>query len=218
MHRWNDEYAFRRKSAFSRLVRRNPAIALEMEMRSRTVSTGLWRWLHATGLERFEFVEAENQWIVRGTVLTLSSTAAEVRYEIVCDRQFCTRRARITLRNALGERTTEVVRENGHWHQDGAQVEKLGGAIDIDLGWSPSTNTLPIRRLGLAVGESSGPITAAWVQFPELKLQSLEQGYSRLDDRVYRYSSDGGRFQAKLLVDEHGIVEEYEGFWKRLRS
>ena len=111
----------------------------------------------------------------------------------------------------------EVVSENGHWYQNGAEVEGLSKAIDIDLGWSPSTNTLPIRRLGLSVGASSGQLTAAWVRFPELRLEPLEQEYHRLQDRVYRYSSRRGTFQAKLLVDEHGMAEDYQGFWKRLR-
>jgi hypothetical protein len=186
-------------------------------MQSRTISTGLWQLLQGTGLERFEFAQAGELWILRGTVLTLSNAAAEMKYEIVCNGQFCTQSAHIALRDALGERTTEVVRENGHWYQNEAQVEGLDEAIDIDLGWSPSTNTLPIRRLSLTVGESSGPVRAAWVQFPELKLQLLEQEYHRVDDRVYLYLGGGGRFQAKLLVDEYGMVEEYEGFWKRLR-
>ena len=188
-----------------------------MEMQSRTISTGLWQWLQRTGLERFEFAQAGELWILRGTVLTLSNAAAEVKYEIVCDGQFCTRSAHITLRDAMGERAMKIVSENSRWYQNGAEVEGLGRAIDIDLGWSPSTNTLPIRRLALKEGASSGQVTAAWVRFPELRLESLEQEYHRLEDRVYRYTSRGGTFQAKLLVDEHGIVEEYEGFWKRLR-
>lgn len=188
-----------------------------MEMRSRTISTGLWRWLQGSGLERFEFAQAGDQWILRGTVLTLSSTATEVKYEIVCDGQFCTRSAHIALRDAMGERAMKIVSENSHWYQNGVEVEGLNRAIDIDLEWSPSTNTLPIRRLALSVGASSGQLTAAWVRFPDLKLQPLEQEYHRLEDRVYRYSSRGGTFQAKLLVDEHGVVEEYEGFWKRVR-
>ena len=181
------------------------------------MSTGLWQWLQGIGLERFEFTQDGDLWILRGTVLTLPNTPAEARYEIVCDGQFFTRSAYIALRDARGERAVKVVRENGHWHQNGAEVEGLDNAIDIDLGWSPSTNTLPIRRLALRVGASSGELTAAWVRFPDLILEPLRQEYHRLEERVYQYSSRSGAFQAKLLVDEHGIVEDYEGFWKRLR-
>lgn len=103
-----------------------------------------------------------------------------------------------------------------HWTTNGDPQSQVDGCIDIDLGWSPSTNTLPIRRLNLAIGDVSGPITAAWVKFPELVLEPLPQEYQRLSEAAYRYSSRGATFTANLTVDEHGIVEEYEGFWKRV--
>jgi len=92
------------------------------------------------------------------------------------------------------------------------------GAIDIDLGWSPSTNTLPIKRLKLEIGQTSGEFIAAWVHFPELTLQPLPQEYVRLTDRQYRYSSRSGAFVANLSVDDDDLVLDYEGFWERVRS
>lgn len=71
----------------------------------------------------------------------------------------------------------------------------MNGAIDIDLGWSPSTNTLPIKRLNLEIGQSSGELIAAWVRFPELTLQPLPQEHIRLAERQYRYSSRGSAFR-----------------------
>jgi len=94
----------------------------------------------------------------------------------------------------------------------------IKGTVDIDLGWSPSTNTLPIRRLNLEVGQASGEVIAAWVRFPELALQPLPQEYTRLAERQYRYSSRGGAFVANLVVDDHDLVLDYEGFWQRVRS
>jgi hypothetical protein len=92
------------------------------------------------------------------------------------------------------------------------------GALDIDLGWSPSTNTLPIRRLGLEIGQTSGEFIAAWVRFPDLTLQPLPQEYVRLADRQYRYSSRSGAFVANLLVDDDDLVLDYEGFWQRVEA
>jgi uncharacterized protein len=101
------------------------------------------------------------------------------------------------------------------WYENGRENHAINGAIDIDLGWSPSTNTLPIRRLGLEIGQASGEFPAAWVRFPDLSLQTLPQEYVRLADRQYRYSSRGGAFTANLLVDGHGLVVDYQGFWQR---
>lgn len=164
-------------------------------------------------------MRTENAWLFRGTILTLAhDAAAEARYEISCDRSFRTRSAAISVRNAAGEKALQIAAENGRWYENGIENQTVAGAIDIDLGWSPCTNTLPIRRLGLEIGQTSGEFMAAWVRFPELTLQPLPQEYVRLGDRQYRYSSRGGAFVANLMVDNEDLVADYEGFWLRVKS
>ncbi len=190
-----------------------------MNSSPQTVSSGLWQWLQGTGLERFELVRAADDWIFRGTILTLTTgTAAEARYEIVCDCSFRTRRANVSVRDATGERTLQIATDSGRWYENGRENQTVVGALDIDLGWSPSTNTLPIKRLKLEIGQTSGEFMAAWVRFPDLTLQPLPQEYVRLADRQYRYSSRSGAFVANLLVDDDDLVLDYEGFWQRMRD
>jgi hypothetical protein len=191
-----------------------------MNSSQQMVCSGLWQWLQGTGLERFEFGRASDDWIFRGTILTLAAadTAAEAKYEIVCDRSFRTRRANVSVRDATGERTLQIATESGRWYENGRENKTVVGALDIDLGWSPSTNTLPIKRLNLGIGQTSGEFMAAWVRFPELTLQPLPQEYVRMADRQYRYSSRSGAFVANLVVDEEDLVLDYEGFWQRVRE
>jgi len=190
-----------------------------MSMDSEIISTGFWRWLQGAGLERFELMRASDAWIFRGTILAqVAEGAFEARYELVCDKTFLTRRAQIHVRGPAGERTLAISAENGRWHANGSETASVRGALDIDLGWSPSTNTLPIRRIGLQVGRSSGEFTAAWVRFPGLTLEPLSQEYVRLSQRLYRYSSRGGAFTAQLHVDDQGLVVDYQGFWQRVRA
>jgi len=190
-----------------------------MDSAPQSVVTGLWRWLQGTGLERFEFLRMADEWLFRGTILTLADDiATEARYEIRCDHSFRTRRANVSVRDEAGERSLQIDAQDGRWFENGVENQTVAGAIDIDLGWSPSTNTLPIRRLGLEIDQASGEFIAAWVRFPELTLQPLPQEYLRLEDRKYRYSSRGGAFVAELLVDEHDLVLDYKGFWQRARK
>ena len=79
------------------------------------------------------------------------------------------------------------------------------------LGCSPSTNTLPIRRLRLAIGKAH-TIQAAWIRFPELDVVKSAQTYTRLDEFTYRYAS--GDFAAELTVDDDGLVAAYAD-WRR---
>jgi uncharacterized protein len=188
-----------------------------MNLTPQLVSSGLWQWLQGPGLERFELVRTADEWLFRGTILTLVlDAAAEARYEIACDSSFRTLRANVSVRDSGGERSLQITAKDGRWYENGRGNQTVEGAIDIDLGWSPSTNTLPIRRLALDRGQTSGEFIAAWVRFPDLTLQPLPQEYLRLDDRLYRYSSRSGSFVADLTVDNHGLVLGYDGFWRRI--
>ena len=173
--------------------------------------------VQGAGLERFELVARGRLWVLRGTILHLhDSRPVEARYLIECDSGWRTTNARIEVHDHRQKRTLQIKTEGGHWTANRDPQPQLDGCIDIDLEWSPSTNTLPIRRLSLEKGASSGPLVAAWIRFPDLVLEPLAQEYQRVTDRTYRYDSRGGTFTAELSVDEHGLVEEYKGFWKRV--
>lgn len=184
---------------------------------AKLVRAGMWQRTQGIGLENFQLLRATNEWVMYGTVLTLTKgIPTETRYEIVCDAGWNTKRADISLRDTGGERVLRLTAQNGRWYVNGRANEAVHGCIDIDLGWSPSTNTLPIRRLGLAIGKSSGPLTAAWVRFPELTVEVLPQEYVRLSEQRYRYTSRGGAFTAVIEVDDEGLVLDYEGVWRRV--
>ena len=89
----------------------------------------------------------------------------------------------------------------------------MEGCIDVDLNFSPSTNLLPIRRLGLAVGEEA-EVRAAWLRFPSFTLEPLPQLYRRLSDDTWRYESAGGAFVRDLTVNGDGFVDRYPGFFE----
>jgi hypothetical protein len=117
----------------------------------------------------------------------------------------------------VGERDVEVevLRDGaGLWRLNGEPVPEVEGCVDVDLNFSPSTNTLPIRRFNLQVG-SSVQIRAAWLRFPSFRLEPLEQSYTRVGTNLYRYESAGGRFVASVEVDAVGLVTEYGEIWRR---
>lgn len=181
------------------------------------VDSVLWQSLQRPGLERFELVQTQNGWMLRGTILIAAETGpAEAIYQIACDSSWQTQEADISIRQASGEHRLHIATQNGTWYENGNENKTVSGAIDIDLGWTPSTNTLPIRRLNLAVGESSGSVTAAWVSFPDLRLQPLPQEYKRLTKDRYLYTSNEAAFRAEILVNDNGLVLDYQNLWRRV--
>jgi len=105
----------------------------------------------------------------------------------------------------------------GNWRVDGERRADLIGCSDLDIQVTPFTNTLPIRRLGLAEGESA-EISAAYLWVPELKVEPDAQRYTRLDAEGsrYRYEGIGDDFEADLPVDSDGLVLDYPDLFRRV--
>jgi Uncharacterized protein conserved in bacteria len=135
-----------------------------------------------------------------------------VEYRVLADRAGLTTAAHV--RDLRGFTTRTIVLERDakdRWSVDGTVQRSLKGCTDVDLGCSPSTNTLPVRRLRLATG-ASHTIQAAFVRFPELTVVKAAQTYTRLDEFTWRYAS--GTFEADLTVDDDGLVAGY-AVWRR---
>ena len=89
----------------------------------------------------------------------------------------------------------------------------MAGCIDVDLSFTPATNTLPIRRLQLPIGKEA-VVRAAWLRFPTFTLEPLEQTYRRVGTEIYQYETLAGKFVKKLTVNDAGFVTKYPRFWK----
>jgi hypothetical protein len=81
---------------------------------------------------------------------------------------------------------------------------------------TPFTNSFPIRRQPMTIGERR-EFRMAWIFGPELRVEPQSQAYTRLGERLYLFESlDGSGFSAELPVDEDGIVLDYPGLFRRV--
>lgn len=142
----------------------------------------------------------------------IDGTPFRVDYAIACGADWLTRAARVTRWIGTTRQQWDVACDAGRWTIDGVETPALAGATDIDLGFSPSTNTLPIRRLALTVGESA-VIRTAWLRFPDFAIVRGEQRYTRTAPGVYRYES--GTYAADIAIDGAGLVTDYDE-WRRI--
>lgn len=183
----------------------------------RLIEAVLWRRLDEPASEHCRLWETADSYVFEGRVLTVvDRSPAEVRYTVDCRREWETCIAQVMLIRGESTREIELRRdERGVWWKDGERVDGMDGLPDVDLGVTPATNTLPIRRLGLEIG-ASAEVDAVWVRFPELELERLPQQYTRLEERRYRYESAGGAFVADLEVDAEGLVVGYGELWERI--
>jgi len=175
----------------------------------------LWRGIVLPGHEACRLYSHNSDWHLAGTaVFAYESQPVRLDYLVVCDSHWNTLSARVE--GWLREKVIgiELITAPDHqWRLNGKEQPQVAGCIDLDLNFSPSTNLIPIRRLGLAVGQA-GEVNAAWLRFPSFELERLPQVYRRIDESTYRYESAGGQFTADLKVDAAGFVVDYPGIWQ----
>ena len=107
----------------------------------------------------------------------------------------------------------------GNWTTpDRGAMSELDGCLDVDISVTPFTNTLPIRRLGLAPTESA-QISVAYIQGIRLQAWPEPQLYTCLkkDNQggLYSFVSLDGGYTADLRVDADGLVLDYPGLFRR---
>jgi hypothetical protein len=179
--------------------------------------TIIWRRLDEPGHEFAQLFFEDNVWRLSGTAIFAfgrpQRQPVRLDYLVMCDADWQTRSASVS--GWVGDETICIdisVDEARRWRLNGVEVPAVEGCLDIDLSFSPSTNLLPIRRLRLNVGDEVAA-TAAWLRFPDFRLEPLSQSYRRISGAGYRYESGGGEFVAQLSVNEVGFVTSYPNLW-----
>lgn len=186
----------------------------------RLVATALWRRIDVPGLEHFRLWSSADAHRLEGTIVVAHDRAPlRVEYEVSCSQAWETTRVTIVLVDGETTRRLGLIADDERrWWVHNADLPAVAGCVDVDLGLTPSTNMLPIRRLDLVARApgASVDVTAAWVRFPELAVEPFSQRYTRVSGRWFRYESDGGRFRADLEVDDIGLVVSYGSLWERV--
>lgn len=141
-----------------------------------------------------------------------------IAYRLAWDEAFRIQEAQLTLTHDRGAKGLHLLTDGrGHWrHRDGRPVEDLDDCIDIEIWPTPFTNSFPLWRAPLAIGERR-EFLMAWISAPDMTLRAQPQAYTRLDERLYRFENlDGSGFSADLPLDEHGLVIDYPGLFRRV--
>ncbi len=158
-----------------------------------------WRRIDEPGHDSAALLRVDAAWHLTGTaVFTHGGQPCRLAYLVVCDERWYTSLARVI--GWIGQRAVrlEIVADaDRRWRLNGVECPAVAGSSDVDFEFSPCTNLLPVRRLGLHVGRAA-PVRAAWLRFPSGRLEPLEQVYTRTGATTYRYESAGGRFRDPL--------------------
>ncbi|QSB04940.1 putative glycolipid-binding domain-containing protein [Natronoglycomyces albus] len=169
----------------------------------------MWTAREWPGCEHLDLRFSAGQIIADGVILAaLKGRPIRLAYRIEADPSWRTKSLAVDVHGH--HRRTLTHDEHGDWFENGSARPDLTNCTDVDISLTPFTNTLPIRRLDLAVG-ATAQIRAIYLRFtPELDFTVSKQRYTRLETG-YRYESEG--FRADLDVDHDGLVINYPHLW-----
>ena len=181
------------------------------------IASFFWLKLDEPGHDCCRLHRLAHGWRLRGmAVFRESGQPCNFAYEVLVDSTWKTRSARITGFRGMKEVDMRVCRTaDGQWRVGTEIQHAIAGCVDIDLGFTPATNMLAIRRLSLGIGEQA-EAPAAWLALPSLKLEVLPQTYHRFTTLEYDYEAPSLRYKGRLQVSSLGAVVSYPGLFELL--
>ena len=178
------------------------------------IGAAFWRRLDMPGHEAAWVERTGDGWLLHGVaVFREGDLPTWLAYEVACDEDWATVRGQVR-GQAGNERVAHVIdRTTGTWTVNGAPVAGLDDVVDLDLGFTPATSLLQLRRVGLAIGEVAD-FAVAWCDGMTDRLVQLPQHYERRSEHAYWYESPTSGYAAELIIGRDGFVRVYPGLWE----
>jgi uncharacterized protein len=195
----------------------------------------IWRGLDEWRTEAAEIHLTEDGVEARGTQIGVDPLPYRLSYRLGAPERFVTRSLVLEASGEGWARELELTHDgNGSWRCDGDESGEVdlpapGGdtagledSLDCDLGFSPLTNFMPLRRHDLQKRPGEAEFVMAWVSVPDLALHLSAQRYTHVsqnaDGAVVRFTDEGmfKGFTSELELDEDGLVRVYPGLAARV--
>jgi len=176
-----------------------------------------WRSVHAPGMEHLRLWQDAETIHCEGVVIG-ERDGAEFGffYRLVLDDTWHVRLVEI---HRAGPAPTLIMQSDRHgkWTDNhGLQVDVLDGCLDLDIAATPFTNSIALRRLDLAEGESAD-VMAAYIRADDFDVHPVAQRYTCLEaGRRYRYEGGVRDVDTVLVLGDDGLVAVYPDRFERM--
>jgi hypothetical protein len=188
----------------------------------------IWTDLGGPGLEHLKLTRDEDGYVADGMYVGRNDETAPYRlhYEIRIAPDWQMKSLLLKLMDGpdgTGELFLEVDQSSNWRNGAGEPLPALEGCHEVDIFATPFTNTLPIRRLGLAAGESA-EISVAYIDAPGLEPRPVRQRYQCIrpidaTTGLYGYEALFRTGTAvEIEVDADGLVIDYPNNFRRVWS
>lgn len=166
-----------------------------------------------------------------GTQVGLDPLSYRLDYTLEARERFVTSRLQVEVTGEGWSRRLHLTHDGaGRWTCEadangevdlpppGGDPAALEGALDCDLGLSPLTNLMPVRRHRLDERDEARDFLMAWVASPALEVTPYGQRYEHVRRGVVRFVDRGlsPGFEAELEYDGDGLVRFYPELARRV--
>jgi uncharacterized protein len=186
---------------------------------TKATTTLFWRKVDHPGYDSCRLIRLSSGWRLSGAaVFWEAPRVCHFQYDLIADGAFRTKSAAVA--GYLGKKAIDIrIRSAGseRWRVDGTLIADVAGCIDVDLGFTPATNLLALRRLALKVGQRADA-PAAYLEFPRLRFTKLPQRYERTGRTEYAYEAPTIGYAGTLQVSASGAIVEYPGLFELVSS
>ncbi|MWB76524.1 hypothetical protein GLS40_00645 [Pseudooceanicola sp. 216_PA32_1] len=182
-------------------------------MTGATLATAHWRRLGGEGTDRCTLAQVDNGWILAGQALWREDEVdCRLTYAVRCDPDWRSLSADVTGRCGKTAVRLRIAASGDGWALNDVAQPGTEGLLDIDLGFTPATNLLPVQRLAGRGGVQQAP--AAWLVPGLDRLDRLEQTYDRQGAGKVGYTAPSVGYEDILRLHPSGFVTFYPGLWE----
>lgn len=174
-----------------------------------------WRRLDLPGNDEARLVPVADGYTLFGHARFQNTQGpVDLEYLVGIDAAWVTRRASVRGTTPAGRLDIEATAHPDRtWTFNGRRAPQVAGCVDFDLGFTPATNILSIRRLVLPIGERAEVTVASLPSIDATALEPLRQVYHRVAEDRFAYSCPDIPFDSTLRVDTAGFVRDYPPLW-----
>jgi len=181
-----------------------------------------WVYLENIGFEHLKVITKKDLVVFDGIIIRRmeDNKTYRVAYMITCDIIFQFRKIELTLEGESKKELSLNLDKTGLWYDEkGMWHQELDGCHEPDINFTPLTNTLPINRLNLEIGETK-QIKTAYIALPQMTISPVIQSYECLakdeNGAIYLYKNLTSNYEAELSVNAGSFVKEYPGLFKMI--
>ncbi|MDQ0352322.1 hypothetical protein J2R98_002166 [Alkalibacillus filiformis] len=177
----------------------------------------VWNNEELYGYEYLKLGSTPEKLVVQSTVFYVDNSYAHyLNYNVELNEHWLTKKFSINVENT-GSLELHTDGE-GNWFNNGGEIiDKLEGAIDIDISATPFSNTLPINRINWSINQIEH-FHMVYISTPSLETKKVPQSYQYIrkegELRYFKYRCYD--YETIICVDSNGLVVDYPNTFSRV--